>query len=219
MNLFMRGRGKLIFLTLSLVAVLALAACTGDAGPPGPQGDPGLPGNPGNPGESGKPGLPGNPGNPGEPGAPGLPGAPGEPGNPGKPGNPGLPGIPGKDGIDGKDGVQTATAILVVDAGTGSAGFIELKEAEGSTTEANVIGAGFLGTEMVALRVTTVGADGRFGTVVLAEVEANGAGAFSVTVDLSNSAFSAGSVHTLDALGEDNIATGAFAIVNKVATD
>ena len=86
-------------------------------------------------------------------------------------------------------------------------------------TTADVIGAGFLGTEIVTLRVTTVGADGRFGTVVLDEVTANGAGAFSATVTLSDSAFSAGSVHTLDAMGEDNNATAAFAIVDKVATD
>jgi hypothetical protein len=86
-------------------------------------------------------------------------------------------------------------------------------------TTADVIGAGFLGTEVVTLRVTTVGDDGRFGTVVLDEVTANGAGAFSATVTLDDAAFSAGSVHTLDAMGEDNNAAGAFAIVDKVATD
>jgi len=94
---------------------------------------------------------------------------------------------------------------------------VELKAA--GTTEADVIGAGFLGTEVVTLRVTTVGDDGRFGTVILGEVTANGAGAFSTTVELTDAAFSAGSVHTLDAMGEDNNAAGAFAIVDKVATD
>ncbi len=215
MNLLKRGRGKLIFLMLSSVAVVALAACTGDDGSQGVQGPAGQPGFPGNAGLAGEPGVPGNPGAPGEPGAPG---APGEPGNPGANGANGAQGIAGPAGATGSDGGNANhTSLIVVDAGTGSAGFVEFKAA--GTTEANVIGAGFLGTEVVALRVTTVGADGRFGTVVLAEVTANGAGAFSVTVDLSNSAFSAGSVHTLDALGEDNNATGGFAIVDKVATD
>jgi len=200
---------------LSSVAVVALAACTGDDGSQGVQGPAGQPGFPGNAGLAGEPGVPGNPGAPGEPGAPG---APGEPGNPGANGANGAQGIAGPAGATGSDGGNANhTSLIVVDAGTGSAGFVEFKAA--GTTEANVIGAGFLGTEVVALRVTTVGADGRFGTVVLAEVTANGAGAFSVTVDLSNSAFSAGSVHTLDALGEDNNATGGFAIVDKVATD
>ena len=215
MNLLKRGRGKLIFLMLSSVAVVALAACTGDDGSQGVQGPAGQPGFPGNAGLAGEPGVPGNPGAPGEPGAPG---APGEPGNPGANGANGAQGIAGPAGATGSDGGNANhTSLIVVDAGTGSAGFVEFKAA--GTTEANVIGAGFLGTEVVALRVTTVGADGRFGTVVLAEVTANGAGAFSITVDLSNSAFSAGSVHTLDALGEDNNATGGFAIVDKVATD
>ena len=130
----------------------------------------------------------------------------------------GVQGVAGPTGAAGADGsAANATSLLVTDAGAGSAGFVEFK-AEG-TTEANVIGGGFLGTEVVTLRVTTVGDDGRWGTVVLDEVTANGAGAFSVTVDLSDSAFSAGSVHTLDAMGEDNVATGAFAVVDKVATD
>lgn len=215
MNFIKRGRGKLIFLMLSSVAVVALAACAGDDGSQGVQGPAGQPGFPGNAGLAGEPGVPGNSGAPGEPGSPG---APGEPGNPGANGANGAQGIAGPAGPTGSDGGNANhTSLIVVDAGTGSAGFVELKAA--GTTEANVLGAGFLGTEVVALRVTTVGADGRFGTVVLTEVTANGAGAFSVTVDLSNSAFSAGSVHTLDALGEDNNATGAFAIVDKVATD
>jgi len=224
MNLLKRGRGKLIFLMLSSVAVVALAACAGDDGSQGVQGPAGQPGFPGNaglsgePGTAGNPGAAGNPGNPGSPGEPGEPGAPGEPGNAGANGANGAQGIAGPAGPTGSDGGNANhTSLIVVDAGTGSAGFVEFKAA--GTTEANVVGAGFLGTEVVALRVTTVGADGRFGTVVLAEVTANGAGAFSVTVDLSNSAFSAGSVHTLDALGEDNNATGGFAIVDKVATD
>ncbi len=221
MNLLTRGSRKLIFLTLSSIAVVALAACTGDAGSQGIQGPAGVAGLPGNPGESGAPGVPGAPGNPGaagNPGSPGEAGAPGAPGNPGPAGPQGVQGVAGPTGAAGADGsAANATSLLVTDAGAGSAGFVEFK-AEG-TTEANVIGGGFLGTEVVTLRVTTVGDDGRWGTVVLDEVTANGAGAFSVTVDLSDSAFSAGSVHTLDAMGEDNVATGAFAVVDKVATD
>lgn len=206
MKLLMRGRGKLIFLILSSVAVVALAACTGDDGSQGPQGAPGASGAAGNAGTPGEPGAPGAPGAPGESG---LPGAPGEPGNAGPAGPQGSAGVDGTDGADGKDGAQNSTFLIVVDAGTGSAGFIEFKAL--GTTQANVIGGGFHGSEIVTLQA---------GKVVFDSVQANGDGAFSATIDLSAAGYAAGTVHTLDATGDANsIAASGFAIIDKVATD
>ena len=217
MNLFKRGRGKLIFLMLSSVAVVALAACTGDDGSQGVQGPAGQPGFPGNPGLAGEPGVPGNPGSAGESGEPGAPGAPGNPGPAGPGGSQGIQGAQGSAGRDGA--VGQATGVVVVDAGTGSAGFIELKAA--GTTQANVVGGGFVGGESVSLRLTTVSSTGAQGTIILdSTIVANPVGAFEATVDLTASVLTAGSVHTLDALGGlGSKATAGFVIVDKVATD
>ena len=223
MNLLKRGRGKLIFLILSSFAVVALAACAGDDGSQGPQGPAGQPGFPGNAGIAGEPGAAGNPGSPGSPGNPGEsgdPGAPGEPGNPGPAGSQGPQGVAGTNGANGADGSDAnATSLIVVDAGTGSAGFVEFKAV--GTTEANVVGGGFTGGESISLRLTTVSDTGSQGTIILdATIVANPVGAFEATVDLSNDVFAAGSVHTLDALGAlGGKAAAGFAIVDKVATD
>lgn len=216
MNLLMRGRGKLIFLMLSSVAVVALAACTGDDGSQGLQGPAGVPGLPGNPGESGAPGVAGNPGSPGEPGAAG---APGNPGNAGPSGPQGVQGIAGAQGASGRDGVAQPTGLIVVDAGTGSAGFIEFKAI--GTTQARVVGGGFNGGEGVTLRLTKVTSTGAQSTIILdSDIVANGVGAFEATVDLTDSAFVAGTVHTMDAFGDfGNQASAGFAIQDKVATD
>jgi hypothetical protein len=202
MNLIMRGRRKLFFLTLSSVAVLALAACTGDDGSQGiqgPKGDPGAAGNPGAPGAAGAAG------NPGEPG---LSGAPGNPGNPGPAGAQGAQGVAGETGPRGASGADAnSTSLIVVDAGTGAAGFVEHKAA--GTTEANVVGSGFIGSEVISLHA---------GNVFFDAVTANGEGAFSVTVDLSG--FAVGSIRTLEANGEiRSSAAGGFVIVDKVSTD
>ena len=70
------------------------------------------------------------------------------------------------------------------------------------TTQANVIGGGFNSGEGVSLRLTTVSDSGARGTIVLDKtIVANGVGAFEATVDLTDAVFSAGSIHTLDALG------------------
>lgn len=203
MNLIMRGRRKMIFLMLSSVAVVALAACSGDDGSQGLQGPAGAAGAAGNPGAAGSPGAAGNPGDPG------LPGEPGAPGNPGASGNDGQDGTDGKDGKDGRDGAQSATFLIIVDAGTGASGFIEFKAL--GTTEANVVGAGFHGSETIILQA---------GKVVFDSVTANGNGAFTTTIDLSDASFAAGTVHTLDAIGDTkSIAVGGFTITDKVATD
>lgn len=213
MNQIMRGRGKIIFLTLSSVAVLALAACTGDDGSQGIQGPKGDPGAPGNPGAAGAPGAAGNPGESG------LPGAPGAPGNPGPAGPQGVQGLAGPAGPAGPAGVGEVVGLTVVDAGTGSAGFIEFKAA--GTTQARVVGGGFNSGEGVSVRLTTVSSSGARGTIVLDNtIVANGVGAFEATVDLTASVFTAGSVHTLDAIGTfGNRGAAGFAIQDKVATD
>jgi hypothetical protein len=109
--------------------------------------------------------------------------------------------------------------LILVDAGTGSAGFIELKVA--GTTQANVVGGGFTGGESIVLRLTTVSSSGAQGTIILdSTIVANPVGAFEATVDLTSSVFTAGSVHTLDALGGlGGKAAAGFVIVDKVATD
>ena len=51
-------------------------------------------------------------------------------------------------------------------------------------------------------------------------IVANPVGAFEATVDLTSDVFTAGSVHTLDALGGlGSKAAAGFVIVDKVATD
>ena len=203
MNLLMRGRRKMIFLMLSSVAVVALAACSGDDGSQGLQGPAGAAGAAGNPGAAGNAGAAGNPGDPG------LPGEPGAPGNPGAVGNDGRDGIDGKDGKDGRDGAQNATFLIVVDAGTGSTGFIEFKAA--GTTEAEVVGGGFHGSETITLQA---------GKVVFGNVVATGDGAFSITIDLSDASFALGTAFTLDAFGDSgSFGASGFVIVDKVATD
>ncbi len=203
MNSLMRGRGKLIFLMLSSVAVVALAACTGDDGSQGLQGPAGAAGAAGNPGAAGAAGAAGNPGESG------LPGEPGAPGNPGVKGLDGQDGKDGQNGKDGKDGVANTSFLIVVDAGTGSAGFIEFKAL--GTTQANVVGGGFHGSETIILQA---------GKAVFDSVTANGDGAFSVTIDLPAGFFGVGTVHTLDAIGDTNsVAASGFAITDKVSTD
>ena len=213
MYLLMRGRGKLIFLMLSSVAVVALAACTGDDGSQGLQGPAGVPGLPGNSGDPGAPGVAGAPGNPGDSGAPG------EPGSAVAPGEPGVQGVAGAQGVPGRDGVAQPTGLTVVDAGTGSAGYVELKVV--GTTQAKVVGGGFNGGEGVTLRLTKVTSTGSQSTIILdGDVVANGVGAFEATVDLTDSAFTAGSIHTMDAFGDfGNVASTGFVIIDKVATD
>ncbi|MCH7906210.1 MAG: collagen-like protein [Chloroflexi bacterium] len=206
MNVLMRGRGKLIFLILSSVAVVALAACTGDDGSQGPQGAPGASGAAGSAGNPGEPGAPGAAGAPGESG---FPGEPGEPGNPGPAGPQGPAGVNGTDGKDGRDGAQNATFLIVVDAGTGSAGFIEFKAV--GTTQAEVVGGGFHGSEVITLQA---------GKVVFGNVVASGEGAFSVTIDLSDASFGVGQAFTLDAFGDSrSFGASGFVIIDKVATD
>ena len=204
MNLLMRGRRKMVFLMLSSVAVVALAACSGDDGSQGLQGPAGAAGAAGNPGAAGNAGAAGNPGDPG------LPGEPGAPGNPGAAGNDGQDGTDGTDGKDGRDGAQSGTtSLIIVDAGTGVSGFIEFKAL--GTTEANVVGAGFHGSETITLQA---------GKVVFGSVQANGNGAFTMTIDLSDASFGAGTVHTLDGTGDTGSkGVGGFTITDKVATD
>ena len=143
---------------LSSVLVLALIACQG------PQG------------ESGQPGLPGNPGNAGAPGPQGSQGDPGFAGLPGHPGNPGPagpPGVPGPAGADGAPAVSPEAAV-------------ELSKSTISTMgdAVTVRGSGFLPGEPVVLQLRvdqnlSIIAGGARG----AQVQANEAGAFSITFD------------------------------------
>jgi len=203
MKLITRGRGKLVFLMLSSVAVVALAACTGDSGSQGIQGPAGPAGFAGNPGSAGLAGAPGNPGEPG------LSGAPGNAGSPGIPGADGTDGTDGANGVDGKDAGENPSSVVVVDAATGSAGYVEFKAV--GTTQANVVGGGFFGNETVTLHA---------GPTVLGSAKANASGAFEATVDLTDVSFGAGSIHTLNATGDvSSIAVAGFVIIDKVATD
>ena len=73
----------------------------------------------------------------------------------------------------------------------------------------------------VTLRLTTVSDSGARGTIVLDKtIVANGVGAFEATVDLTDAVFSAGSIHTLDALGSfGNAGAAGFVIQDKDAAD
>ena len=143
---------------LSSVLVLALIACQGPQGEPG---QPGLPGSPGNAGASGPQGAQGEPG---------LSGLPGHPGNPGPAG---PPGVPGPAGANGAPAVSPEAAI-------------ELSKSTISTMgdAVTVRGSGFLPGEPVVLQLMvdqnlSIIAGGARG----AQVQANEAGAFSITFD------------------------------------
>ena len=148
----------IVIALLSSVLVLALVACQG------PPGDPGLPG------------LPGNPGNAGAPGPQGPQGEPGLPGLPGHPGNPGPAGPPGPQGPAGADGAPAVSPEAA----------IELSKSTISTSgdPVTVRGSGFLPGEPVVLQLRvdenlSIIAGGARG----AQVQANAAGAFSITFD------------------------------------
>ena len=139
---------------LSSILVLALIACQG------PPGDPGLPG---------LPGEPGNPGNPGPQGPPGEPGHPGLPGNPGNPGAPGPPGPQGPPGVNGIDGVSPQASISSSKSSIAAMGDSFM-----------VTGSGFIPGEPIELALDIspdmhVHLEG-------GEVQANAAGAFSVSI-------------------------------------
>ena len=143
---------------LSSILVLALIACAG------PQG------------ESGQPGLPGNPGNPGAAGPQGAQGEPGLPGLPGHPGNPGPAGPPGPQGPSGAAGAPAVSPEASVELSKSA-----IATAGDSVT---VRGSGFLPGEPVVLQLRvdenlSIIAGGARG----AQVQANEAGAFSITFD------------------------------------
>lgn len=148
----------IVIALLSSVLVLALIACQG------PQGEPGVPG------------LPGNPGNSGAPGPQGAQGEPGLAGLPGHPGNPGAPGPPGPQGIPGEAGAPAVSPEAA----------IELSKSTISTSgdSVTVRGSGFLPGEPVVLQLKvdenlSIIAGGARG----AQVQANEAGAFSISFD------------------------------------
>ena len=148
----------IVIALLSSVLVLALIACTGPQGEPG---QPGLPGNPGNPGASGPQGPQGEPG---------LAGLPGHPGNPGAAG---PPGPPGPAGAAGAPAVSPEAAIELSKSTISTAG-----------DPVTVRGSGFLPGEPVVLQLRvdqnlSIIAGGARG----AQVQANEAGAFSITFD------------------------------------
>jgi hypothetical protein len=216
MKLLTRGQGKLVFLMLSSIAVVALAACTGDSGSQGIQGPAGPAGFPGNPGAAGVAGAPGNSGNPGESGLSGEPGAPGNPGPVGGQGFAGPAGATGPAGPAGPTG--ETTGLIIVDAGTNSAGFIELKAV--GTTSAEVVGGGFASAEAISLVASSITENKLTNVVFSNEVIANGVGSFTTTLELTDDSFVAGGIYTLDAIGSrgNKGATG-FVVVDKVATD
>ncbi len=198
MNGLFQTRFATFFLIISTTLLVAVIACTGAQGPLGEPGLPGAAGLPGAPGESGDPGVPGAPGNPGAPGEPGEPGAPGPAGSQGPAGLPGPPGVPGVDGGNGVDGKNTS--LLIMDASSGQVGLIELVDdgAPGGSSNALVLGAGFIAGEMVTLRVriptagtylpTIIEWDRGLpnGTTYPVEVgQANGAGAIHATIGLN----------------------------------
>ena len=210
----LRGRLKVFLLIVTMFALMAAVACQGDRGASGAAGAPGLPGNSGAPGEAGAPGEPGAPGNPGETGAPGAPGSPGEPGEPGNAGATGLPGRDGSTGATGPTGDAGAagagstsvSGILVVDANGTSVGVVGVTNGAASIT---VIGGGFSVNEKISVTMTDVGQD-----VLLGEATANGNGAFSLDVDLSNP--QAGALFSITATGDDgNLAASAFMLIDK----
>jgi len=153
-----RKRGMVLTLVVSLVSLVLLAACAGSAG------NPGLPGNPGNPGE---PGLPGPQGPAGPPGPPGNPGLPGNAGNPGEPGLPGAPGLAGPSGPAGPAGVSPGASVAV----SGNPVYLD----QGLT----IWGSGFRPFERIQVFFDLQGSrDPNLGFA-----DANGGGAWQVTVD------------------------------------
>ena len=148
----------IVIALLSSVLLLALIAC---AGPQGESGQPGLPGNPGNAGASGPPGAEGGPG---------LAGLPGHPGNPGPAG---PPGPPGPAGSDGAPAVSPEAAIELSKSTISTAG-----------DPVTVRGSGFLPGEPVTLQLRV---DDNLSIIVSsargAQVQANEAGAFSISFD------------------------------------
>ena len=148
----------IVIALLSSILMLALIACQGSQGD---SGQPGLPGSPGNPGSSGPEGAQG------DPGIPGLPGHPGNPGPPGPPGPPGVPGTPGAPGVSPEAAIEISKSTIST-----------------SGDPITVRGSGFLPGEPVALTLMldpdlSIIAGGARG----AQVQANEAGAFSISFD------------------------------------
>jgi len=139
--------------------VLAIAVLSACQGPAGAAGQPGFPGNSGISGIQGSQGIQGAQGDPGLPGFPGNPGAPGKPGLPGLPGIQGVQGIAGQDGVSPEARIEPSTRNLAMDAGV------------------TIDGSGFRRYETIdlvfALRATTP---------VLATVQADDAGSFTVAI-------------------------------------
>lgn len=156
MNLPRRG-AVLALLVSSILSALIMLACTG------PAGTSGLPGEPGNPGS------PGNPGPIGPQGPQGPAGEPGLPGNPGFSGDPGLPGLTGARGPQGPAGVSPGTQLII---SPGPVVYLD--------QTLHIWGAGFQAFEpiMVSIRIDNKSAP------TLGFVDATGAGAFSLTLDI-----------------------------------
>jgi len=198
-----RRRPQAFILLLAMVAITSLIACRGPAGPAGL------------PGEPGAAGLPGNPGSPGNPGPAGPQGPAGPPGPAGATGAAGPAGPAGAAGAAGTAG--SSSALLVVDPGASTAGFVEVKQAG---TTAIIIGGGFKPNENISI----IG-NNDSGAVILLVVSAgravaNQAGAFSATVRIPASMTVAGGPFTVRASGDQNtVSWGVFSLVNKNATD
>jgi len=150
---------KSSILMLVLTSILTMAILSACQGPAGAAGESGYPGNPGIAGVQGAQGIQGAQGDPGLPGFPGNPGAPGKPGLPGLPGIQGVQGPAGIDGTSPEARIELSTRHLAMDAGL------------------TVDGSGFRRYETIdlvfALRATTP---------VLASIQADDAGSFTVAI-------------------------------------
>ena len=148
----------IVIALLSSLLILALIACQG---PQGESGQPGLPGNPGHAGASGPQGPDG------ESGLAGLPGHPGNPGPAGPPGSQGPAGAQGADAVSPEASVELSKSTIAT-----------------AGDPVTVRGSGFLPGEPVVLQLRvdenlSIIAGGARG----AQVQANEAGAFSITFD------------------------------------
>ena len=154
----------------------------------------GVPGEPGLPGVQGAQGLPGLAGPPGPAGKQGGKGSQGNPGDPGPPGAPGPPGSDNSADIQALDVTFAIPTIIYVASGT----------------PADIIGAGFNSGEAVSLTVPGGTVDDSIGNAT-----ANASGAFAVRVTLDSGTYTAGSVNSLVATGDQgSVATVTLIVVN-----